>query len=183
MLWKSPSAKRDRPGVAERSALRRLELVRQQRQPFWRLSRRLIAEAFERYPLDEGPIIEIGMGDGQLRERLPEALLPRVIHSEPDAAVSRAYRRQHRDLRVIQAAADELPLEAGSSAAVVGLCVLDVVSDGSAVAREVGRVLKPGGRLIHWLDMTTVLDTVIESLWSVGLVPVPNCFTDPSTPA
>lgn len=125
-------------------------------------------------------VVEIGMGDGQLRERLPEAVLPRLIHSEPEAAVSRAYRRQHRETRVIQARAEELPFEASSVAAVIGLCVLDAVPDGPAVVQELARVLEPGGRVIHWLDMTTVLDTMVDSLWSTGLVPLPNCFSDPS---
>lgn len=120
------------------------------------------------------------MGDGQLRDSLPEALLSRVIHTEPNSAVSRAYRRQHRQANVVQAAAEHLPFESASVAAVISLCVLDVVPDGHAVARELARVLKPGGRLIHWLDMTTVLDTVVDSLWSVGLVPLPNWFSDPS---
>lgn len=164
----------------QRSAALRLESVRQQRQPFVRLAQRLIASDFERYLPAEGSIVEIGMGDGQLRERLPEAVLPRVIHTEPDAAVSRTYRRQHRNLNVIQAAAERLPFESGSLAAVIGSCVLDVVPDGPAVAREVSRVLKPGGRLLHWLDMSTMLSTVVESLWSVGVVPLPNWFSDPS---
>ena len=35
-----------------------------------------------------------------------------------------------------QAPAERLPLEAASSAAVTGLCVMDVVPDGVAVVRE-----------------------------------------------
>ncbi len=120
------------------------------------------------------------MGDGQLRERLPAAMLPRVIHTEPDASVSRAYRRQHPDATVLQAGAEQLPFESASVAAVLGLCVLDVVSDGRAVARELARVLRPGGRVIHWLDMTTVLAGVVDSLWSIGQVPLPNFFSEPS---
>ena len=65
----------------QRSASLRLERVRQQREPFVRLIQRLIASDFERYLPDEGSIVELGMGDGQLRDRLPEAVLPRVIHT------------------------------------------------------------------------------------------------------
>jgi len=183
LAWKSSSAKRQRATSAERAAARRLEDVRRARQPFERLSRRLIDDTLRRYLPEEGVVVEIGMGDGQLRERLPEAVLPRVIHTEPDAAVSRAYRRQNRQTSVIQAAAESLPFETASVAAVLGLCVLDVVPDGAVVVQELARVLRPGGRVVHWLDMTTVLDAVIDSLWSIGLVPVPNCFTDPSAQA
>ncbi|RYZ07603.1 MAG: class I SAM-dependent methyltransferase [Myxococcales bacterium] len=180
MSWKSSSTKKNRSTADEQPALGRLASVRHDREPFRELSRRLIAGTLARYLPEDGPVIEIGMGDGQLRARLPDSVLPRVIHSEPDASVSRAYRRQHPQTRVIQAPAEALPFAASSSAAVLGLCVLDVVPDGAAVARELARVLRPGGRVIHWLDMSTVLGSVVESLWSVDLVPFPNCFTDPS---
>lgn len=183
LIWKSSSAKKERAPAAQRAAACRLEAVRRDRQPFARLSRRLIEDTLQRYLPEDGLVVEVGMGDGQLRERLPAAVLPRVIHSEPDAAVSRTYRRQNREAKVIQAGAERLPFEPASLAAVVGLCVLDIVPDGPSVVRELARVVRPGGRVIHWLDMTTVLDTVIDSLWSVGLVPVPNCFTDPSAQA
>jgi SAM-dependent methyltransferase len=140
----------------------------------------LTTGTLERFLPEDGLIVEIGMGDGQLRDRLSEALLSRVIHTEPNAAISRAYRRRHRQTKVLQAAAEHLPFQPASVAAVIGLCVLDVVPDGHAVARELARVLRPGGRLIHWLDMATILDTVVDSLWSVGLVPLPNWFGDPS---
>jgi SAM-dependent methyltransferase len=180
LSWKSSSAKKPRLSPAQQSALSRLESVRQQRRPFLQLSRRLLAGALARYLPAEGPIVEVGTGDGQLRERLPEAVLSRMTHTEPNAAVSRAYRRRHPQARVLPAAADCLPFEPASLAAVVGLCVLDVVPDGAAVVRELSRVVRPGGRVIHWLDMATRLDELIDSLWSVNLVPFPNIFSDPS---
>ncbi len=180
MTWKSSSSKKKKLSLSQRAALNRLERVRKERQPFERLSRRLIAQTLERWLPADGLVVEIGMGDGQLRSRLPKAVLPRVIHTEPDAAVSRAYRRQNQQVEVIQASADQLPFESGSVAAVVGLCVLDVVQDRAAALRELARVLKPGGRVIHWLDMTTVPGEAMDSLWSVGLVPFPNWFSDSS---
>jgi hypothetical protein len=156
-----------------------LESVRRQREPFRRLSRRLVAETLERWLPAEGSVVEIGMGDGQLRERLPEGLLSRVVHSEPQAAASRDFRKKNPNLTVLQAPAERLPLEAGSAAGVLGLCVMDVVPDGAAVARELARVLRPGGRFIHWLDMSTVLAPIVSSLSGTNLVPFPNVFSDP----
>lgn len=128
----------------------------------------------------EGAVVEIGMGDGQLRERLPDAVLPRLVPTEPSSAASRAFRKRHPDVKVLQAGAEELPFEAGSVSAVLASCVLDVVPDGAAVARELARVLGPGGRFIHFLDMSTVLTRVVAALADSGVVPLPNVFADPA---
>jgi hypothetical protein len=111
---------------------------------------------------------------------LPDALLPRVTHTEPFAAASRAFRKQHPSVNVVQAGAEKLPFQDASVAAVIGLCVMDVVPDGAAVARELARVLRPGGRFIHFLDMSTMLEPVVAALGDSGLVLLPNVFADPS---
>ncbi len=125
--------------------------------------------------------MEIGTGDGQLWERLPREVLPRFVHTEPQAASSKSFRKAHPEVRVLQAPAEKLPFEAGSLASVVGLCVMDVVPDGAAVARELGRVLRSGGRFIHWLDMSTVLTPVVATLSGTEVVAFPNVFSDPSS--
>jgi SAM-dependent methyltransferase len=180
LVWKSPSSK-NKLSASERASLERLAKVRRRRQPFEGLSRRLVGETLAQYLPHEGTVVEIGMGDGQLWERLPRDVLPRVVHTEPQAAASRAFRKAHPDVRVLQAPAEQLPFETGSVAAVVGLCVMDVLPDGAAVARELGRVLGPGGRFIHWLDMSTVLAPVVATLSGTEVVPFPNVFSDPVT--
>lgn len=131
----------------------------------------------------DGRIVEIGMGDGQLFEHLPSEVLARTLHTEPLAAASRAFRRQHPEVQVVQAPAERLPCDDNSISAVLGLCVMDVVPDGVAVASELRRVLRPGGRFIHWLDMSTVLAPVVEAIATANVVPLPNVFTDPSAAA
>ncbi len=179
MAWKS-SSKKNKASAAEQGALRQLSSVRRQRAPFERLSRKIIASTLERYLPEQGPLVEIGMGDGQLYERLPSGVLPRMVHTEPLAAASREFRRRYPSVQVLQAPAEKLPFAAGEVAAVVGLCVLDVVEDQAEVARELARVLRPGGRLIHWLDMSTALGDIIGALAARDLVPLPNVFSDPS---
>lgn len=179
MAWHSSSSK-NKVSPAERAALARLESVRRQRAPFTALARRLIASTLADCLPAEGAVVEIGMGDGQLRERLPELLLPRIIHTEPVAAASRAFRKAQPDVKVLQAGAEKLPFEAESVAAVLGSCVLDVVPDGAVVAQELRRVLRPGGRFVHFLDMSTVLAPVVAGLGESGLMFLPNVFADPA---
>ena len=179
MAWTSSSSK-NKLSPGERAALNRLASVRRQRQPFEPLSRRIVQNTLERYLPADGRIVEIGMGDGQLRQRLPEQLLPRVLHTEPQAAASRAFRKLHPEVTVVQASAERLPLEGGEGAAVLGLCVMDVVPDGAAVVRELARVLRPRGRFIHWLDMSTVLVPMVAALAGSELLLMPNVFGDPA---
>jgi len=73
---------------------------------------------------------------------------------------------------------ESLPFPDAAFDAVVGLCVLDVVADLPAAAREIARVLRPGGRLIHWLDMSTVLTGVFQLLAQSTFVPLPNVIGD-----
>ena len=65
------------------------------------------------------------------------------------------------------------------AAAVVGLCVFDAVGDAQAAVAEIARVLAPGGRFVHLLDMATLLEQPFEKLAGSGLVPIPNVFGDP----
>lgn len=179
LAWQSSSSK-NKPSPSERAALARLESVRRQRAPFTALARRLIATTLEAHLPSDGAVVEIGMGDGQLRERLPEPLLTRVVHTEPFAAASRAFRKRHPDVAVLQAGAEKLPFETGGVTAVLASCVMDVVPDGAQVTRELARVLGAGGRFIHFLDMSTLLTPVVAALGESGLVPLPNVFADPA---
>ena len=57
------------------------------------------------------------------------------------------------------------------------------MKDGAVVARELARVLRPGGRFVHWLDMSTALGDILGALATTEFVPLPNVFSDPSAAA
>lgn len=180
MAWKSSSRKKRVNTAHDHSVVSKLQCVELARRPFEQLSRRMIEHTLARCHLPEGLIVEVGAGDGQLRKRLPAALLRRLVSTEPDPAVSRLFRKRHPGVPILGAAAERLPFETGSVAAVIGLCVMDVVREPRAVVQELARVLKPGGCFIHWLDMSTILDEMIDALRRTGLVAFPNFLGDPS---
>jgi ubiquinone/menaquinone biosynthesis C-methylase UbiE len=79
-----------------------------------------------------------------------------------------------------QARAEALPFESASMAAVVGVCVLDVVPEPELALRELSRVLVPGGVVIHLLDMAPRFETELAAIALTGELVLPNLFADPS---
>lgn len=164
----------------ELAVVEKLQEVRAQRQPFRALTRSLISELL----LEYGgllPRVEIGAGDGQLRSLLPENALEGWVHTEPSALGVSRFLERHPEATVKRAAAEALPFADGEVGCVLGLCVLDLVKDGAAVAKECLRVLKPGGTLIHLLDMSVDPLAPIRQLQASRLLVIPNVFSDPCT--
>ena len=97
-----------------------------------------------------GRVLDVGAGDGANFAHFPAAVTE-VIAAEPEAYLrERALRRAAGapvPVRVIDAVAEDLPLEDGSIDAAVVSLVLCTVRDPGAALRELHRVLRPGGEL------------------------------------
>ena len=96
-----------------------------------------------------GRVLEIGAGTGlNLAHYRPDAEL---LLSEPEEPMAKRLRRriaaEGGRAQVIQASGDRLPLEDDSVDSVVATLVLCTVPDAGAALGEIGRVLRPGGRL------------------------------------
>ncbi|MEN9578149.1 MAG: hypothetical protein RJA70_1158 [Pseudomonadota bacterium] len=179
---KGRKSKRGFAGQAELGVVSKLSAVREQRTPFVPLTETLIAEVLAKFGL-RGLLVEIGAGDGQLRALLTASVRSRVVHTEPSALGVKKFKATHTDADIRCAAAEALPFEDNSVDAVVGLCVLDIVKDGEAVAQECARVLKPGGCFIHLLDMSVEPLLVVSQLQAAELMLLPNVFSDPCAKA
>jgi SAM-dependent methyltransferase len=174
---------RRKQGPAE--LLGALELLGERRAPYADLLAAIVADTFARFPPSPaGAVVEIGAGTGQLRAWLPEAVRARVVHTDPSGRALRLLRAGAPGAAMRVARAERLPWADGACAAVVGLDAFDAVTqaldgDPAPAVIELARVLAPGGRFVHFLDMATLLEGPFQKLAASGLVPIPNVFSDP----
>jgi SAM-dependent methyltransferase len=172
--------RRGRRALADAELGRALDLLEQRRAPYAELLAEIVADTLARFPpLDGQPVVEIGAGSGQLRAWLPPALAGRTIHTDPSRPALHALRARDPAAITRVAKANKLPFSDRACGAVVGLCVFDAVGNEKATVAEIARVLAPGGRFVHFLDMATLLEAPFARLATSGLVPIPNVLGDP----
>lgn len=98
-----------------------------------------------------GRTVELGSGTG-LNLRYYPGDLDELILTEPGAAMrgrlARRLRHHRRPVRVLDASAERLPFTNETVDTVVSTLVLCTVDAPDQALREVGRVLRPGGRLL-----------------------------------
>jgi SAM-dependent methyltransferase len=179
-------SKRNRPAQSDGEVLRALALLATRRGPYADLVAAIVAETLERFPPLEGKsVVEIGAGTGQLRAWLPAAVRARTIHTDPSGRALSLLRKADPEAQTRVAPAQRLPFDHGACGGVIGLCVFDAVVQALAgqttpALQEIARVLGPGGRFVHFMDMATLLEGPFEKLAASGLVPIPNVFGDPA---
>ncbi|MDQ3616145.1 MAG: class I SAM-dependent methyltransferase [Actinomycetota bacterium] len=90
--------------------------------------------------------LDVGCGPGALTSVLAERLGPgAVLACDPSEPFLEECRARHPDVEVRRGRAEELPCEDASRDLVLAQLVLHFVSDPEAAAREMRRVLRPGG--------------------------------------
>ena len=97
----------------------------------------------------EGDIVEIGAGTGRSLPYYERAR--RVVAVEPDPSMAKRIAIRLPEARVpvdvVSASAEELPFPDESFDAAVATFVLCTIADPARALAEIGRVLRPGGRL------------------------------------
>jgi SAM-dependent methyltransferase len=98
-----------------------------------------------------GRVLEVGAGTGANLRYYPSHL-ETLICAEPGTAMAtrleRRVREQPRRVTIVQAAAESLPFADAEFDVVVSTLVLCTVGDQRRALHQIGRVLKPGGRLL-----------------------------------
>jgi ubiquinone/menaquinone biosynthesis C-methylase UbiE len=99
----------------------------------------------------KGRVLEIGAGSG-LNLRLYGPRVSEVLALEPDPKLIGMARDNAKDatrpVALVEASAEDIPLDSGSVDTVVTTWTLCTIPDGVQALREMRRVLKPGGSLL-----------------------------------
>ncbi len=158
-----------------------LDHLEQVRKPWDRLTRRIVRATLSRFlPTPPGQLVEIGAGGGQLRDWLPRDIAAATIHTDPSEPFLTSLRVRYPDAVAVAADATDLPFPDASVGAVLGLCVLDTVPKLASVRHELRRILRPGGVVVHFLDLATSPECVFPELLAGGEIPLTNFARDPA---
>lgn len=121
---------------------------------------------------DNDRVLEIGAGMGELVSLVPERE-GQILQTEQSGKIIEQHKAKRPNSNIIQANVYELPFGDNSYDVVIGLSVLDTLLNMQSALGEIRRVLRPHGRLIHFLDLMASLNPFFDETQLSGLVPVP----------
>ncbi len=126
----------------------------------------------------EGPVLDVGCGDGLFAGSVFEEPLDAGIDLDPKE-VDRARKSGAYKMAMV-ADVTKMPFDTHSFNSVISNCVLEHVPDIDRALSEIRRVLKPGGRLYITVpsECYNVSSFLQTSLRSVGLPGVARAYTD-----
>jgi enediyne biosynthesis protein CalE5 len=114
----------------------------------------IVEHVIKRADLKPGQhVLDLGTGTGSVALKAAEAVAPNgrvtAVDISPDMlAVARRRAASAQDVTFVEGRAEAIPAEAESIDAVLASLSLMYVIDREAAAREIARVLRPGGRLV-----------------------------------
>ncbi len=143
-MWTPPGACFQKAPTAPLDKAYYVQMHRLEDSHWWFVARRELAcSALRRWCTVPRPVVlDMGCGTGGTLDRLVEFSEPTGVDLEP-LALSLCRSRGHENL--VLASATELPFEESSFDAALALDVLEHIPDHEAAAREMARVLRPGG--------------------------------------
>jgi SAM-dependent methyltransferase len=169
--------------LTRRNDVAALQHLRKLREPFTALNTRIVTGIVNRVGLatitPPCHVVEIGAGDGQLKNWLPDNLSRYLIQTEPSPSSYEQLVQRCPENQCIIADVYDLPFPDGSVDAVLALGSYDALDQQQQARNEITRVLKPGGLFIHFLDMATQLESLFQQMHGSGELPLPN-FLAPS---
>lgn len=132
--------------------------------------RQMISAAGSEFIDPEGPVVEIGSGVGALSNFLTTRTISAHIEGSMKSATLHA---EQTAAPVINGDLYNLPVRDASVAGVVGLLVIDAMTDMQKVVAECSRVLQPDGTFVYFHDLHASFNAISTVLRQAGLIPIP----------
>jgi len=149
------------------------------REKFRKASANLVKGVFGQHVKPKDKIVEIGSGLGELVALVPE-LEDRIQQTEQSPKIVEGNRTLHPNSNVKTANVYDLPFSDGEFNLAVGYSVFDTLANLEEALSEVGRVLTPMGKFVHFLDIQASANTVFHRYESGDVVPFPLFELDPT---
>jgi len=142
------------------------------REIFRTASAEVVMDVFRKHVKPQDRIIEIGSGLGELVALVPE-YVGLVQQTEQSPQIVEGNRTLNPNSNVKVANVYDLPFQDGEFNLAVGLSVFDTLANLEDALTEVGRVLTPDGKFIHFLDILASVNTIFHRYESSDVVPFP----------
>ncbi|MCH7568551.1 MAG: class I SAM-dependent methyltransferase [Nanoarchaeota archaeon] len=142
------------------------------REIFREASADLVSRTFADHVRTEDTILEIGSGLGELVMIAPK-YAAQIQQTEQSPKIVESHQRLNPDSNVKVANVYDLPFEDLSFDVAIGYAVFDTLGNLDDALKEVGRVLSPNGKFIHFLDLVASCNTIFVKYAEQGIVPFP----------
>ncbi|GEM_PF-5815933 len=142
------------------------------RELFREASAEVVRQTFAKYVPQNGRILEVGSGLGELVRLAPEYKL-QIQQTEQSPKIVEGNKATDSTSNVRVANVYELPFEDNSFDVVTGYSSFDAFADLGKALREVKRVLRPNGNLIHFLDLQGSANTLFHKFSAQKVIPFP----------
>lgn len=126
-----------------------LKLLEEGRYPVQRALSKIIGSVFKQYIPQGASIYEVGAGQGYLKDLVPILYHKDYVSSDYNIDNLRAGQLR-RELTIERASATDLPLADNSKDCIVNMDAYDTLPDLQVAMNEAQRVLKPGGKFVHF---------------------------------
>lgn len=151
----------------------------QGRKIFRPLNRQIAQDTFRQYVTEKDTIIvEIGAGIGEMSKLLPHELKSKLVHTEKTEEFARISQKNNPDSQIVNADAYILPFADESVDIVTGFSMYDTLHEAEKATEEIKRVLKKGGKFIHFLDLEHNDDALFNDFKKEGKVVFPSPMRD-----
>lgn len=136
-------------------------------------TKEVVQGVFHEFVPEEGTILEIGSGVGELASMMPEENRVHLIALDQNPEFVKIQKRQSPELPGVAGDAQALPILESSVDCVTSYSAFDTLPDLQKAVNETQRVLKDGGTFVHLLDLQPNFPLLLKDLPS-NVIPFPN---------